>query len=886
MFKKNREKTAGLQHALAAALLSSVGGFASAGDFSLDAGSVTFNSTQTSTVAANGVATRVTEVSPEHHGIPTLDFDMTPAGIAGGIYTFRLGIVFDDDNSASRVEVYIPAFTYTTAGDGSDAYGVVDSAKPIRVIARDSSSTMIADASIDISSIASPVRAGNKHFSIDMSALLDAIATHYSLTLGAILGHTNAARNFSYTIAIQETNNAIRLGLNTGGFTAFPRIQSTCTNNTASQSTAVFQLKDSALATHFSSAYAIQGQFSVMGAPNTIAAAPTPFTEDCTVAVDDSPAPVDDDDDIARYSKNLDQLISDISGSSVIDSQTQTQIDQVFEAGLELAKRLKTDAATTSTADVLLSIETLNNLLAIGGATAASGGVIAEWALLDLLAGATDAFASLSQRSSLTQAETETAQRAMLFLFTNMIPETGFSELANPRHVQSVVQASSQLLDRTKVITQDLPPELHTQIANFSAATLQYMIRMSPDTPSTLDTEDPAQLAKYLAANPSLIGNALENFLPTLYDTQSDSDYLLALKKIQQEAKINAAQKKQDELENEIAKAKEAAKADQLAKLEKEKARQRALLQEAEKEAKRLAEAQLAKKLEEKAREKGEEARQARVQDLLNRQSTQNANQVIASPSIKGAGGTAYAATTAAEDFTVTIDPHTNVASIINANEHYAAYFTLKIAPASLPVGLRNLPDGRVLKVADGIAMTLSATAANIQAFSQAVADAGLQIRYEGSGAVTIDLGDDAIFSGTFAYDNLHGLQHCDTVTVAAPAGDVTSAEYAFTLICSDNTQQRITPFVHNSLFYRVVGDTGIKLMTDRNTGIVTIENVGRFKPSFFVTPLNEEDEAYFDATKNEDGIVFRSTDSNKDGAMDYEIIDESGVQILYSVPL
>ena len=101
---------------------------------------------------------------------------------------------------------------------------------------------------------------------------------------------------------------------------------------------------------------------------------------------------------------------------------------------------------------------------------------------------------------------------------------------------------------------------------------------------------------------------------------------------------------------------------------------------------------------------------------------------------------------------------------------------------------------------------------------------------------------------------------------------------------CADGAKQRITPFTNASGFYTTLANAGMNASTDRNTGIVTIANIGNFKPSFFVTALSSNDAAYYEATKNIDGIAFRATDANADGKTDYEIISAKGVQLMYGL--
>ena len=217
-------------------------------------------------------------------------------------------------------------------------------------------------------------------------------------------------------------------------------------------------------------------------------------------------------------------------------------------------------------------------------------------------------------------------------------------------------------------------------------------------------------------------------------------------------------------------------------------------------------------------------------------------------------------------------------------SEKYVARTILRIVPSSFPEGTSTLANGKILVVGAGIANEVSPTALDEAAFGEAVSSAGFQLSYKGNGSILIDLGNSESFSGAFAFDNLGTASSCGAVTLTAPVGSPASADYAFVANCADGAKQRITPFTKASGFYTTLANAGMNASTDRNTGIVTIANIGNFKPSFFVTALSSNDAAYYEATKNIDGIAFRATDANADGKTDYEIISATGVQLMYGL--
>ena len=91
---------------------------------------------------------------------------------------------------------------------------------------------------------------------------------------------------------------------------------------------------------------------------------------------------------------------------------------------------------------------------------------------------------------------------------------------------------------------------------------------------------------------------------------------------------------------------------------------------------------------------------------------------------------------------------------------------------------------------------------------------------------------------------------------------------------------KKTLPVTLDPAIYTTVVDAGIEGSTDKNISIVTIPNVGNFKPSFFITLHAVE----YNTSKNSEGIGFRASDKNGDGKIDYEILSIDGVQVLYAL--
>ena len=239
-----------------------------------------------------------------------------------------------------------------------------------------------------------------------------------------------------------------------------------------------------------------------------------------------------------------------------------------------------------------------------------------------------------------------------------------------------------------------------------------------------------------------------------------------------------------------------------------------------------------------------------------------------------------------ATSFAVDVDAVTGALRVRADSESYAATSTaVRLVPTSIPEGISYLADGRAVAVADGVAIELAPAAADLLGFAAATERAGFPASFRNDGSVSLNLGNNQRFAGTFAYDNIGGSTgNCGAITFTNPTGAVNAASYAFTVRCANGITQRIVPFIDNTAFYTTVANAGLTVRTDRNTGAITIGNVGRFKPSFFVTPLTTADQTFLTQVGT-NGFAFRSRDLNADGRADYEVITASGVQAMYAMP-
>src|SRR5690606_31373159 len=203
------------------------------------------------------------------------------------------------------------------------------------------------------------------------------------------------------------------------------------------------------------------------------------------------------------------------------------------------------------------------------------------------------------------------------------------------------------------------------------------------------------------------------------------------------------------------------------------------------------------------------------------------------------------------------------------------------------PDGLRYLRDGRVIIVANGVAIELAPVAADLVGFTAALQKEGFDLTLRNSGAVDIRISPTERFVGVFAYDNLVNANGaCGEVTIAEPTGAVNDPGYVFGVHCDTNgVTQRVVPYVQDQVFYRALVDMGLTVTTDRNTGIISIPGVGSFKPGYFVVALSANDQAYLNQYKDGRGVAFRFVDLTGNGAAsDVLFYTSTGVQAIYHV--
>lgn len=232
-------------------------------------------------------------------------------------------------------------------------------------------------------------------------------------------------------------------------------------------------------------------------------------------------------------------------------------------------------------------------------------------------------------------------------------------------------------------------------------------------------------------------------------------------------------------------------------------------------------------------------------------------------------------------------DSASSVVKITLPSESYAGMISsVKAVAAGVPPGITFRRDGSALIVTSAVAIELSPISLDLIRFAAAVESSGYGFNVRSDGSLSFDLGQGNRFGGVFAYDNLTGkdLSTCGTLSIVNPTGAETSPQYAFGVNCSSGIQQRVVPYIENENFFASLDANKIPYSVDRNTGVITSQGNGRFKPSFFVSPRTAAEVTYHTANKNAQGIAFQALDVNGDGRMDFKVISLTGTQVLFGV--
>ena len=509
MTNKTSYKKNYLNQVVLAVILSGLGAQAYAADLTLSAATVTIGG-QASTVTNQGLATRVTGIAASNYGMPDFTFTLAPSGFTDGTYKFKMGIVFDDDNSNNRVEVFVPSLELTITNNAV-ASSNLDLTQKIRVLARNNDGSINVNAQFD--PVATAISTKGNLLSISMENVVTAAKSQIS-ALTALLDGMSTNKNYTYTIAMQETTaGGIRLGVGSP-FVALPRFQTTCAEATSSQSNNVFTLGSGTLASNLTLAYAVKGQFSVTGATGTVGAAPTAFTENCVAQTGGgTTTPPVSNSTVETTNTAVSTTLDTVT---VVTPEIATQVNNAIDNSATLASNTATQIAngTVGTGVALTTLTTVSKSIELAGTATQKAGAIDTSKVASTITNLASSLEAINTKASAAggTALTTAEKTAVNDLVTKVVQDASnlIATGASSANILSVVNASIKVIAQGAKANGGVTAEVVTQVKTLTEKAVSGVIKnLSTTQLAGADTSTPAGLKALMVANPSVLEVAL-----------------------------------------------------------------------------------------------------------------------------------------------------------------------------------------------------------------------------------------------------------------------------------------------------------------------------------------------------------------------------------------
>ncbi|MDX1492359.1 MAG: hypothetical protein R3332_13845 [Pseudohongiellaceae bacterium] len=341
-----------------------------------------------SDVSSVGIASRVTGVPKTTGiGIPDISFELTTASApVDGTYSFRVGVVIDDDNSVRRIEAMIAQLNLAITNGAID--GSIPTGTALRVIGRNTDFTVEMNTTNPATD--GPISVSGGAINFDAASFIQKIADT-NAGLEDIINDFGSDTHYSYQIVAQQTGGPedLRIGTVTGSsFAALP-----CINSGAE----VFEINNS-IAPSFSKAFGIQGQFSISGAAGVPGPAPSQFSATCVEG--------------SSGTSTLDQATSSLAAlsnsivvppSAALDQDALDSLQQALSSALALTELAA--AETTDTSAALSALEALLSPLEIASIALERGNNLELSSLTTLLDALSASITALSNTHSLNSIE-------------------------------------------------------------------------------------------------------------------------------------------------------------------------------------------------------------------------------------------------------------------------------------------------------------------------------------------------------------------------------------------------------------------------------------------------------------------------------------------------
>jgi hypothetical protein len=784
--------------------------------------------------------------------VPGLSFTLTnvEGSVPDGSYTFRIGMTVDDDDSDRRLEAVINAIRLDVAG------GVITGVNPVGqtldFIGRDTGGTLTIALNDPIlnDDLAGPISVTAGNLVLDADALIDRL-TSSSLALADVVNEFDDPGHFTYRVIVYQTggSNTVQFGTgaDTASFIAFPRMRTTCAADFQSTSAAVFNLNSSEFAPLFPLAYGVQGQYSVAGTAGTAGTAPGMFTETCTVdgpSPDPDPGPgpgdsVTPDVPIEEQITSIDDALDDITlpgTGGTVDAATSTAVNAALDSAVTLATDATTQSLLASTEftnnAALGSLRAINDVLSVSSNAASKGGTIDSTKALNAVSSVASILSNLKDRQ-LTQDQKDDYAEAATDALANI---TGLINAATDKNnLANLVQTAASLLSSISSMNNDaLDATLVTTIKGMSSAVMTSQYAKSPATSflGAVDANDKEAVKAIVAAKPALA------FLlgQSAVKKPSPPQFLRVLVSVELSASLSYS------------------KTIKIYQAEGFRTGTEAHLRAG------LYSQSGGVNLVERVELSRDGTTYFEVFD------SPNALQFLSSDESTSANDSGTAS------------------SITSPHPDWYAQLSDKLYPDTMPNGTINMPNGSILYIEDGDGIGLAPQAYDADGLSALLIEAELSPSSSDDGSMEITIEAGVNFKAVFAYDDIGTpTEACGEISIALPTGDAADAAHSYEISCSNGVTQHLLPFLGDTALYENIINIGLDVSTDRNTGIITVEQVGQFKPSFFIFDLTFEEDVFL-SQNGPEGFAFQARDENGDGNMDFVYLTENGSQILYGL--
>lgn len=225
----------------------------------------------------------------------------------------------------------------------------------------------------------------------------------------------------------------------------------------------------------------------------------------------------------------------------------------------------------------------------------------------------------------------------------------------------------------------------------------------------------------------------------------------------------------------------------------------------------------------------------------------------------------------------------------IALNSDLLANVTLvEIVGSNVQQGTFETSSGNISIVSDNIRTTVSPASINLQALLTSANSVNAEVTLLPGGGMEFSDGV-VVASAGFGFEDATDFDPstAGAATFGSPTGqDESDADYYFTVdYANGGGTQKLQPLIRDNAFFDSVAGYGYTVSTNRATGIITIDGVGDFRPSYVVSNLSFGDRVTHNLNKDSSGVSYALTDANSDGIADALVFTDSSVQLVYGMP-